>query len=186
MPYPLPPSHFLQFIISLGWHHLISTDFLLAAWVNSLYVVSLPTGQVISFQRSVLMKPQSSTATFELRLCRWGRYQKKTSPSKLKVNSSSCHLKNICICFSREVMSLSLTDILDFILLVYQCAPGQSFYWCQLAFSWVMARSDTRALLLGGNMDNTPLFWRLKGRSISHAIFFSQGLPPSPSLLAWV
>lgn len=137
-------------------------------------MVSLPTVQVISLQISVLFKPQSSTATFEL--CRWGRYQKKTSPSKLRLNSSSCHLKNICICFSREVMGLSLTDICDFILLVYQCAPGRSFY-CQLAFSWVMARSDTRALLPGGNIDNTPLLWIMKERSISHAFFFLRVCP---------
>lgn len=137
IPHPLPLSHVLQFIISFSRlaSHFISTDFLLAAWVNSLHMVSLPTDQVLSLQVSVLLKPQSSTATFEFRLCRWGRYQKKTTPSRLRVKSSSCHIKNIYICFSRETMGLSLTDIYDLILLDYQCAHRQGFDLCQLAFS---------------------------------------------------
>lgn len=105
-----------------------------------------------------------------------GRYQKKTTPSKLKVKSSSFHLKNIYICFSKESMGFSLTDICDLILLDYQCAG----FWLMPAGiflghgqKWHKDSSPRR------QCGNIPLLWRMKERSIPMPLFFA-GFVPSP------
>lgn len=135
----------------------------------------------------VLIKPQSSAATLELRLCRWGRYQKKRTPSKLKVKYSSCHSKTYLYLFLQRKYGFEP----DWYLWFYTTWLSM----CSCAGFWLMPAGIFLGRGQKWHRDITPRRQyeqhssSLKSEGEEHFpchFFFPQGLPPSLSLLEWV
>lgn len=118
--HPLPPSHSFNLSFeSLGWHPVSSalTSFWLHERFPCTWYLCLQTN-LSPCSKCVIIRPQCSTATFEVRLCTQGRHQKKTTAPRFRVKSSFCHSASGYIRINklnraRESMGLSLPDVCD-------------------------------------------------------------------------